>query len=152
MVSSPWTLTLKLLLPTFWFSFFGGLTIAMFFKSLDGIGGPFTPNSARLLMVSFLFLSGYGYYLFFSAIKWVAMDKDRFYVSNFLKSFQYTYDSIAKVEEQKVLFWHVVTVHFHAPGQFGQSIFFIRSYFWHYYLKKHPEVLKQILNKDISQH
>lgn len=148
-VSSRWTLALKLLLPTFWFCFMGGCTIVLFFISLDNIGEPFTPMSARLIMLSFVLSTAGIYYLVFSPIKWVAMDEEKLYVSNFMKSFEYTYDSIARVEEHKMLLWNKVSIHFHQSGQFGEKIVFFGSYYWHYYLKKHPEILQQLLPKDM---
>lgn len=143
-VSSPWTLTLKLLLPMFWFTFFGGLTLVLLFSDLGSIKEPLTPTSVRLIMVSFVISTAGLYYLVFSRIKWVAMDEQHLYVSNFFKSFQYTYDSIAKVEETKILLWQKVTLHFHQPTQFGSSIVFFGSYYWYYFLKQHPEILKQL--------
>lgn len=143
-VSSPWTLTLKLLLPMFWFTFFGGLTIVLLFSDLEVLKEPLTPFTARAIMVSFLISTAGLYYLLFSKIKWVAMDEQYLYVSNFAKSLQYTYDSIAKVEETKVFLWQKVTIHFYQPTQFGTAIVFIGSYYWHYYLKQHPEILKQL--------
>lgn len=143
-VSSPWTLTLKLLLPMCWFTFFGGLTIVLFFSDLEEIRAPLTPMAARLIMASFVVSTAGLYYLLFSKIKWVAMDEQHLYVSNFVKSLQYTYDSIAKVEETKVFLWQKVTLHFHQPTQFGPAIVFISSYYWHYFLKQHPEILKQL--------
>ncbi len=113
---------------------------------LSNIGEPFTPFSARMIMLSFL-LSTFGiYYLLFARIKWVALDETHMYISNFKESYKYTYDSIAKIEETKVLlFFNKVTVHFHKPGQFGASIVFYASYYWHYYLKQHPHILEALL-------
>lgn len=151
-VSSQWTLTLKLLLPTFWFCFFGGITLFLFFSSLENIGKPFTPTMTRLIMVSFLLSTAGIYYLVFFRIKWVAMDEERLYISNFRKSYQYTYDSIARVEETKILLWNKVTIHFHEPIQFGgTSIIFFGSYYWYYFLKKHPNVLQQLLPEELLQ-
>lgn len=144
-VSSRWTLSLKLLLPTFWFCFFGGSSIILFFMPLDGIQEPFTPMSARLIMLSFVLSTAAIYYMVFKPIKWVALDTEKMYVSNFFKSYQYTYDSIKSVDESKFLVWNKVRVNFHQPGEFGGHIVFFSSYFWHYYLKKHPEVIKQLL-------
>ncbi len=143
-VSSPWTLTLKLLLPMFWFTFFGGLTIVLLFSDLSTLKEPLTPMMARGIVFSFVVSTAGLYYLLFARIKWVAMDEDYLYVSNFFKSLQYTYDSIAKVEETKVLFWQKVTLHFHASTKFGPSIVFINSYYWYYYLKQHPEILTKL--------
>lgn len=144
-VSSRWTLFLKYLLPTFWGCFIGGSAFVMLFMSLDTIQEPFSPTSARLLVWSF-FISTMGIlYLLFIRIKWVAVDTEAIYVSNFFKSFKYTYDSIQRIEESKVLFSKRVIIHFHEETQFGKSVYFLSSYYWHYFLKKHPKVLEQIL-------
>ena len=146
-VSSQWTLSLKLLLPSFLFCFGGGGTIIFFTLPLSGIGEPFSPLSAKLLFFSFYVSAAGLYYIIFCNIKWVALDAEKLYISNFFKSFEYTYDSIAKVEEKRMLVWNKVTIHFHQPGEFGSNIVFFGSYFWHYYLKKHPYILKQLLSE-----
>lgn len=146
-VSSKWTLSLKLLLPTFWFSFFVGSLMILIFTDLTNIGAPFTPFTARLTMLSFVFSSAASYYLFFLPIKWVAMDEDFIYVSNFFKSAKYTYDSINGFEESKFLLWNKVSIQFHNKGIFGQNIIFFRSYYWLYFLKKHPAVLEKLINE-----
>lgn len=145
-VSSKWTLSLKLLLPTFWFCFFGGSLLMLLFTDLTNIGEPFTPLTARLTMLSFVLSSAGIYYLFFLPIKWVAMDEEFIYVSNFFKSAKYTYDSIDKFEESRFLFWNKVSIQFHNKGIFGQKIIFFRSYYWLYFLKKHPAVLQKLIN------
>lgn len=145
MVSSPWTLTLKLLLPTFWFCLFGGGLIVLLIIPSDILGGSLTPASTRMTMAFIVFSSLAVYYWLFYPLKWVGMDSERLYVSNFMKSFQYTYDSISKVEEHKLLFWNRVTIHFYEAGHFGKSISFFGSYYWHYYLKKNPKILEMIL-------
>lgn len=144
-VSSKWTLTLKLLLPAFLSCFLIGAIVMLFATNLEGIGEPFTPLSARLMVTSFALSFGAIYYLFFGAIKWVAIDPTHLYVSNFKNSYQYTFDSIAKVEETKVLFFNKVTIHLNKPGKFGQKVVFFASYYWHYYLKKNPHILEQLL-------
>lgn len=144
-VSSTWTLTLKLLLPTFWFCFFGGLTILLFFLPDESFKDPLTPTSARLIMLSFLVSTAGLYYLLFRSIKWVALDETHIYVSNFFKSYQYTYDSVARVEETRVLLWNRVILHFHQPTQFGPSVVFLGSYYWFYFLKQHPAILEQLI-------
>lgn len=145
-VSSSWTLTLKLLLPMFWFCFFGGMAIGLFFVEDEVFREPLTPDTARLIMVSFVVSTLGLYYLTFRPIKWVALDETHVYVSNFFKSYQYTYDSIERIEETKVLFWNRITLHFHQSSQFGSSIVFFGSYYWYYFLKQHPTILRQLLN------
>lgn len=147
-VSSRWTFFLKLALPVFWTCFFGTATIAiLFFISLDGIAEPFTPLSARLLVASFFVATMGLFYLLFMRNKWVGLTPSHIYVSNFMKSRKYTYNSLAKIEESKAFFFFKrVTLHFHEPTLFGKTIFFMSNYYWHYFLNKHPEVLQQILD------
>lgn len=145
-VSSRWSLSLKLLMPSFWFCFFGGATIALFCMPLDNIQEPFTPMSARLIMLSFVVSSAAVYYMVFFSIKWVALDTEKIYVSNFFKSFQYSYESVKSVEETKFLIWSKVRIKFHESGAFGDNIVFFSSYFWNYYLKKNPVLIQQLLN------
>ncbi len=149
-VSSKWTLPLKLLIPAFAGCFFIGVTILLFILPLDDIQDPFTPLTARLTMLSFLLSITGIYYLFFYRLKWVAMDQEHLFVSNFFKSYQYTYDSIASIEETKVLFWNRITVHFYQEGHWGKTIVFFGSYYWYYFLKKNPEILRQILPEEIT--
>jgi len=143
-VSTRWTLFLKLLLPTFWIAFFGAATVAVFALDIQ-VGEPFTPTSARLLVASFAVGSIGLLYLLFLRIKWVAIDKEYLYVSNFFQMRRYTFDSIAALEEQKVLFWRTMTIEFAAPTYFGQKIMFISSHYWGYFLEKNPDVLEKIV-------
>lgn len=146
-VSAKTTLFLKLLLPTFWVCFMGSITvISVFFLSFDGIQPPFSPTSAKILIASF-FLTALGLmYLLWMRAKWVAVDGQYIYVSNFMRSYRYTYDSIARIEETRVLFFfRRVTLHFHQAGSFGKRVFFWANFYWHHFLHTHPQVVEQIL-------
>lgn len=143
-VSTRWTLFLKLILPTLWTCFFGGMALAMLFVELQ-VNEPFSPLTARLMMFSFAVSTVGLLYLLFMRVKWVAMDAEHFYISNFFKSYKYTYDSVAAIEETKILWWRRITIHFHQPSAFGKSVFFIASYYWTYFLEKNPAVLAQLV-------
>lgn len=142
-VSTRWTMLFKLLVPTFFLLFFGGIAVGTLFVDLD-VQAPFTPTSARIMLFTFV-LSVWGIlYLLFMRIKWVALDESHIYVSNFFKVYRYTYDSISGIDSTSVLWWKKVTVHFYSKGYFGSSIQFIPSAYWAYFLDKHPEVMEQI--------
>ena len=142
-VSTRWTMLFKLLLPTFWIIFFGGLAIASLLVELK-VNEPFTPLSARIMLFTFLFSSVAILYLMFMRLKWVALDETHIYVSNFFKVYRYTYDSIAAIESSKTLWWTKINVEFHNKGYFGQNIHFIASPYWGYFLEKNPHVMEQI--------
>jgi hypothetical protein len=142
-VSSRWTLLLKMLLPMFWICFFGAMSIAVLVMDIE-VKDPFTPFSARLMVISFTISTIGLFYLLFMRTKWVALDETHIYVSNFFQVYRYTYDSISAIEETRVLWWRRITIEFHAPTAYGKSIFFISSHYWAYFLEKNPDVMQQI--------
>lgn len=146
-VSSRWTFFFKLAFPTFWFCFFGTVTIAfLFFIPLEGLEEPFTPTNTRVLIFSFFVATMGLLYLLFMRNKWVGLSASHIYISDFFKSRKYTYTSLARVEESKAFFvFKTVRLHFHEPTLFGKTVFFMSNYYWHHFLQKHPKVVQQIL-------
>jgi len=149
-VSSRWTFLFKLALPLFWLVVMGSISLIVLLSPLETLKEPFSPLTAKLLVVSF-FLSILGLlYFLFGKAKWVGMDEQKFYVSNFFMSYKYTYNSIAHFEELNMLLFTAVVVHFHQPTKFGKSVFFVKSYYWKYFLEKHPHILDVISGKNPS--
>jgi hypothetical protein len=143
-VSSRWTFILKLAFPLFWLIFMGGITLLVCFSPLDNLREPFDPITAKGLVLSFYLTVLLVFYWLFMRAKWVALSETNLYVSNFFRSYKYTYDSLSGFEETNMFIFTRVVLHFHQPTKFGKSIFFVRSYYWKHYLEKHPEVLAQI--------
>jgi len=147
-VSSRWTFFLKLAFPFLWAIFMGGVTIIILLSTLQQVQKPFDPLTAKLLVGSF-YLSTLGiFYLLFLRIKWVGMTPTHLYVSNFFRSYKYTYDSVERFEETNILLYKRITIHFHDKTKFGKTIFFIRSHYFRYFLEKHPAVLATLLAED----
>lgn len=144
-VSSKWTLFLSRFFPLIWTIFMGGLVIFfVFFAEWEGLQEPFTPLLAKVLLLGFYLSSLALFYLLFLRLKFVALDKEYVYVSNFLKTYRYTYDSIERIEESQVLFTKRLHFYFPQKTAFGKQITFIPSRYWSYYLEKHPEVTAQL--------
>ena len=139
-VSSRWTMLLKLILPTIWVCFFGGMAVVIPFLDLP-VGEPFSPLTAKLTIIGFSLSSIGLLYLLFMRIKWVALDTTHIYVSNFFKSYKYTYESISNIQTSKILWSERITIQFHEPTAFGSSIFFISSPYWAYFFEKNPQVM-----------
>jgi hypothetical protein len=143
-VSSRWTFFLKLAFPLLWIIIMGGVTVLMLISPLENIKEPFSPSTAKAMMIGF-YLTVIGLlYLLFMRTHWVGLDTKNIYVSNFFKSYKYTYNSIAKFEEKNMLLYTIVVIHFHQKTKFGKSIYFIRNHYWNYFLEKHPEVIDEI--------
>ena len=144
-VSTRWTLLFKIIIPTVWICFFGAISILSIFYDPQ-VAEPFSPATAKILIISFS-LSTIGLiYLLFMRIKWVALAPDGFYVSNFFKSYKYTYDSLQSIQEEKVLFWKRITFELRASGTFGKKLFFIAGYQWEHYLQKNPDIMQALVD------
>ncbi len=80
-------------------------------------------------------------------LKRVDMDEDFMYVSNYFKTFRYTYPSIEKIKERDFLLFYTIHVHLKEAGEFGKKIVFIsRSKKLDRYLKAHPKVAEQLID------
>jgi len=150
-VSSRWTFLLKLAFPLLWLIVMGGISVLVFISPLENLKDPFSPMAAKSLVASFYFLMLALFYFLFGSCKWVGMTDTHLYVSNFFKNFKYTYDSISSFEENNMLLFTKVTLHFHQPGQFGKSVSFIRSHYWKYFLEKHPEVMEAMKEERLEE-
>ena len=148
-VSTRWTLTLKLLLPSFWFSFSLICVIFSFFVDLSMVSEPFTPFTIRMILLSTLFSTASIYYVLFYDIFWVSVSANKMTVSNFFKAFEYSFDSIDLVEEYKVAGIKKVRIKLHQSGSFGKTIVFIPSFYWSHYKQSFPDIFEHITIKKI---
>mgnify|MGYP001054882725 CR=1 FL=1 len=149
-VSSRWTFILKLAFPLVWAILMGGITLVICLSPLETLRDPFDPFTAKGLIISFYLTILILFYWLFMRSKWVALSETNLYVSNFTKSYKYTYDSLSGFEEVNMFIFTKVVLHFHQPTKFGKSVSFIRSYYWKHYLEKHPEVLAKIFAASID--
>lgn len=148
-VSSNATVFLKYFLPTIWFVFMGSITV--FYLLLDAkqqVSSPLSPYATKLLLISFLFSSLGLIYLLFGRIKRVDMDSEFLYVTNYIKTYRYTYESVKSINESNWILFKLMTIQFHQPGAFGQEINFIANYKFMPFLEAHPEVMAKLLGKD----
>ncbi len=129
----------------------GGMTVIILISPLDNIKEPFSPFVAKLISISFYLSVTTILYMLFGKTKWVGMTENHLYISNYFKSFKYTYDSIESFEEVNMLLFTKVIIHFHQPTKFGKSIYFVRSHYWKYFLEKHPIVLNTITGNLIEK-
>lgn len=146
-VSSRWTFFLKMAFPLLWLIIMGGISAVVIISSLETLKEPFNPATAKVLTLSF-YLTVLGLlYIMFGKSSWVGINDKHLYVSNYFKSYKYTFDSISRIEEVNMFLYTKVVLHFHQPSKFGPNISFIRSHYWKYFLEKHPDVLVAMSNK-----
>ena len=127
MVSTSFTLFLKLVFPIFWIVFFGSFTTAIFFTgdltSFFGI-----PISTFKYILLGFFLLGFGIlYWMLMRIKRVEMDEDFVYATNYFKNYKYPWHNIENIEERDFAFFRVIYIYLKQPGKFGKKITFVAS-------------------------
>lgn len=130
-ISSDWTLFYKFFLPVVWIVFFG-IVIGVLLITIK-------PAAAIVLGGIFFYLGGVTFlYFTLLRLKRVEGDDSHLYVTNYFKTFRYTFDSIAKITTADLLIFKIVTLHFAEKTSFGRRIYFIRRRrVWEEYLFQH---------------
>jgi hypothetical protein len=145
-VSTNWTLFLKIFLPTFWIVFFGSLTF--FVVVLNG-GGALSSHfllKAVTLFTFILFLLA----LYFSLIqlKRVEVAEDHFYVTNYFKTYRYSYDSIKSINETDLFITKLVSIRFVQKSSFGRKVRFLsRAQVWDEFTREHATLFSHLLHE-----
>lgn len=135
-LSSGATAWMKIILPFLWIGGFGAGTLALFLASSS------QPDTA-FLKWEILVIALIGT-LFFRwlcmPLKVVRMDDTALYVSNYLEEITIPLQNISAVTEVQWIKIHPVTIHFHAPTDFGLRIKFMPKARWFDIWATHPVV------------
>lgn len=123
-LSSNWTLFLKIFLPVFWLSFFGGFVIAAFISNQAEIPF-FTSTKFKLVSVSFVLGGLLFFILTFFRLKRVDADHDFIYITNYIKTYRYNFDSIEKLIIYDHLIIKAVHLYFKDNTSLGKKIIFL---------------------------
>lgn len=123
-LSSNWTLFLKIFLPVFWISFFGGFIIASFVTNRSEVPF-FTSDKFRLQSVIFV-LSGIIFFIFtFFRLKRVDAESEYVYISNYFKTFRYPIDSIGEIVIYDHFILKAAHIKFNGKTSFGSKVIFL---------------------------
>ena len=125
-VSTSASLFLKLVFPTVWMVFFTTLLIGSLFSDYDFFG-PFPARTFQLGLALFILIGASILYWMVLRLKRVDMDKESFYVTNYFKSYRYTYDSLENIKERDYTLILVVDLLLKEPGSFGKKMTFVAS-------------------------
>ena len=114
-VSNNITLFLKMFLPTFWFVFFTTFLIAIFFIDPDKI--PLLGSSQFKMVYIGMYLI-FAVFLYFTIMQLLRVDMgpDKFYVSNYMKTYAYAYSDIKAIKETNYGIVRLITIHLKNKG------------------------------------
>ncbi|MEL6987571.1 MAG: hypothetical protein AAGK97_07040 [Bacteroidota bacterium] len=123
-VSSSLTIVLKIFLPLFWIVFFACFAVGtLFSKDIPLL----SMTSFKIGVVAFLVIGILFFWLTTFKLQRVEMGNEKFYVTNYFKHFQYTYDSIEKIKQNNWLLFNTITIVLKQKGQLGKKITFLES-------------------------
>lgn len=147
-VSSNLTLFLKIFIPTFYLVFFGAMLATIWTGNFDRL----SPDNTTLLrwgsLAIYLAVLAVFYFTIIQ-LKRVEMNGEGVYVTNYLKHYQYSYDSIEKIEEKEFPFVKIIQIHLHQSGAFGKKISFLPSKSrFNQFVSHFPAVAKKLITLD----
>ena len=144
-VSSSWTVILKFFLPVSWISIFASFALGAFLSDEVYLAG-IPIQRFRIATLMFLLTGIAALYWMVMRLKRVDMDPQFFYVSNYRKTYRYSYNNVKRMVEKDWWLFRTVHLYFRKPGSFGKKICFVASnYRLNTFLKNHPEVSKALL-------
>ena len=144
-VSTNLTLFLRLVFPLVWFVFFGSFALLVLVLKQDE--APMFQNPIfKFGFLSFFLMGATIIYFTFFKLKRVDMSESSFYVTNYFKTFRYTYDSIASVTEINFIIARVVVLSLKEKGGFGKKIRFVSSRrLWDDFFNSHPHLFQHAI-------
>ena len=136
-LSSYETILVKFVLPLVWIPIFGAATISMLVRA---------SNEPAAWMFLLMWIAGSVFFLWdLKRLKFVSVDDNFLYASNFLKEIAIPLSDIYDVTENIWLNTHPVTIHLKSPSEFGNRIVFMPTVRFAFF-SSHPVVaeLKQL--------
>jgi len=133
-LSSNWTIFYKFFIPIVWIVFFGVIIV----------GGLINFNfTSKILVLSIIAL-----YLGFVALwaftamrlKRVECTDEHFYITNYFRTYRYTFDSLSRVKQTDLIVMKIVRLIFKEKSSFGKNVFFLRrKHVWEENVHRFPD-------------
>ncbi len=125
-LSSNFTIILRLFIPIVYIVFFGSIVIGSFVITVND--SPFLTNPT----VRYSILGTYIVFIiimYFTIIKLKRVDADEkhLFISNYLKTYRYTWDSINKISTINLILFEIIYIHYKEKTAFGKKIYFLAS-------------------------
>ena len=93
----------------------------------------------------------FGLFLYFTFMKLLRVDMgpEKFYASNYMKTYAYDYSNIQKIDEQNYGIFKLIVIHLNSKGSLGNRITFIPSYKnYEFFIDGHKELFEHLVDKE----
>jgi len=142
-VSSSWTLFYKIFLPTVWIVFV--VTITAFTLFSNKIASLPYAIAIQGTMVMVLLLGLVFLWFTLMNLKRIEMAEDSFYITNYFKTYRYSYSSIKHISDINLYVMRIGVIEFISDSSFGKKVYFVeRKKVWEDYIASHPEQFAHI--------
>jgi hypothetical protein len=143
-VSSQLTIFLRIALPTIWITTLLSLAVLLGFA----VQGRAYLFSNPIVWIGIILILGTGI-AFIRLILWrvyrVDMDNKYVYVSDYFKTYKYSYTDIEHIRDSSVLPGRIFIIRLKSKGSFGREIAFLASQkLWQDFITTHPEIFKSL--------
>jgi len=146
-VSSQLTIFLRIALPTIWLTTILSLVVLLA-VAVSGKAQVFS-NPIVLAGLVFVLASGIAFiYFFLWRFYRVDMDERYVYVSDYFKTYKYSFHDIESIKGSSWAPTRVFTIKLKSKGSFGKEIQFLASQkLWNDFVNEHPEVMRNLYIK-----
>lgn len=144
-VSSQLTIFLRIALPTIWMTTMLSL-IVLLTVAVSGKAQIFS-NPIVLGSLTFILVTGIAFiYFFLWRFYRVDMDDKFVYVSDYFKTYKYSYNDIESIRGISWAPTRVFIIQLKSKGSFGKEIQFLASQkLWNDFVSEHPDVLSKLI-------
>jgi hypothetical protein len=141
-ISSGLTLMLRIFLPVFYTVFMLTWTIATI-RAGDEVSPLFASKIYQVAMIIFLFIGLFIIRLTLWRLKRMDIAKDFIYITDYFKTFRYSFNSIASIEPFSIAWLKFLRITLKEKGSLGKVfIVLIEKKMWDSYCSAHPEMLQ----------
>ena len=141
-ISSGLTLMLRIFLPVFYTVFMLTWIIATI-RAGDEVSPLFASKIYQVAMITFLFIGLFIIRLTLWRLKRMDIAKDFIYITDYFKTFRYSFNSIASIEPFSIAWLKFLRITLKEKGSLGKVfIVLIEKKMWDSYCSAHPEMLQ----------
>lgn len=120
LLTSNWTLFLKIVVPTVWTVFFGAFTLVFMFTDGLRLGG--LSHQMSIMAVMAFFLIGFTMiYFSMMGLKRIEASEDSLIISNYFKTYRIPFTNVEAVRVGDFTFVKLMKIQFKQPISFGLS-------------------------------
>ncbi len=138
-ISSNLTLFFRIFIPVFWTTFYGLFTVVMFLAD-DSTIQLFQSDLLKYSNLLFYFSTLMIIYLTIFQLKRVELSEDGVFVTDYLKTLRYSFDSVEAVGFRNYYFFKLGFIILKEKGYFGKKIvFLLKKKYLEDFMQEHPE-------------